>query len=168
MSYCALVRLSCNVARPSFKSSTKKILNIEHLNKTVSFKLVSHAFSSCMKFLFTESVKCFQKWLKKVDSDPSSRRKSSVWCCRAQSCRLVDGWNRWNVFWSCSPRYWFPLRTIHTYENILSKSKLSSHGIYIPNRCKHFKILLPLFHGNNVNSNKTLQRSKKGLIRTAF
>jgi len=34
MSYCALFRLSCNVARPTFKSSAKKILNIEHLNKT--------------------------------------------------------------------------------------------------------------------------------------
>ena len=158
MSYCALVRLSCNVARPSFKSSAKKILNIEHLNKTVSFKLVSHAniafilnpfqnaywtlvhwieflFALCkllswwiIKFLFTESVKCFQKWLKKVDSNPSPRRKSSVWCCRTQSCRLVDGWNRRNVFWSCSPRYWFPIRTRKlstvSYTNIVSKSQI--------------------------------------------
>ena len=27
---------------------------------------------------FTEFIKCFQKWLKKVDSNPSPRRKSSV------------------------------------------------------------------------------------------
>jgi len=34
MSCCALVRLSSNAARPSFKLSAKKLLNIEHLNKT--------------------------------------------------------------------------------------------------------------------------------------
>ena len=34
MSCCALVRLSSNAARPSFKVSAKKFLNIEHLNKT--------------------------------------------------------------------------------------------------------------------------------------
>ena len=43
--------------------------------------------------------------------------------------------------------------------------KLSSHGIEIPNGCKHFKILLQLFYGNKANSNKTLRTSKKG---TAF
>ena len=107
-----------------------------------------------IEFLFTESVKCFQKWLKKVDSNPSPRRKSSVWCCRTQSCRLVDGWNRRNVFWSCSPRYWFPIRTrkLSTVILFLIKiyclnPKLSLHGIYIPNGCKHFEVLYNYFMG---------------------
>ena len=72
-----------------------------------------------------------------MDSNPSPRRKSSVWCCRTQSCRLVDGWNRRNVFWSCSPRYWFPIRTrkLSTVILFLIKTyclnpKLSLHWIY--------------------------------------
>jgi hypothetical protein len=42
--------------------------------------------------------------------------------------------------------------------------QLSSHGIYIPNGCKHFKVFLQLFYGNKANSNKTLRKSKKGLV----
>ena len=38
--------------------------------------------------------------------------------------------------------------------------KLSSHGIYIPNGCKHFKVLLQLFYGNEANSNKPLKNKK--------
>ena len=38
--------------------------------------------------------------------------------------------------------------------------KLSSHGIYIPNGCKHFKAFLQLFHGSEANSNKPLKIEK--------
>ena len=38
--------------------------------------------------------------------------------------------------------------------------KLSSHGIYIPNGCKHFKVFLQLFYGNEANSNKPLKNKK--------
>ena len=37
---------------------------------------------------------------------------------------------------------------------------LSLHGIYIPNGCKHFKIFLKLFYGNEANSNKPLKNEK--------
>ena len=39
--------------------------------------------------------------------------------------------------------------------------KISSHGIYIPNGCKHFKVFLQLFHGSEANSNKPLKNEKK-------
>ena len=58
-------------------------------------------------------------------------------------------------------RFWY----VFFRRGPLSNSKLSLHGIYIPNGCKHFKILLQLFYGNKANSNKTLRTSKKG---TAF
>ena len=38
--------------------------------------------------------------------------------------------------------------------------KLSSHGIYIPNGCKHFKIVLHLFYENEANSNTPLKNEK--------
>ena len=41
--------------------------------------------------------------------------------------------------------------------------KLSLHGIYIPNGCKHFKIVLQLFYGIETNSNKPLKNLKKSL-----
>jgi hypothetical protein len=38
--------------------------------------------------------------------------------------------------------------------------KLSSHGIYISNGYKHFKVFLKLFFGNESNSNKLLKNLK--------
>ena len=38
--------------------------------------------------------------------------------------------------------------------------KLSSHGIYIPNGCKHFKLFLQLCYGSEANSNKLLKNEK--------
>ena len=54
------------------------------------------------------------------------------------------------------------------YKSHFAVPKLSSHGIYIPNGCKHFEILLQLFYGNKANSNKTLRKSKKRFVKTAF
>ena len=41
--------------------------------------------------------------------------------------------------------------------------KPSSHGIYIPNGCKHLKVFLQLFYGIEAHSNKPLKNEKKSL-----
>ena len=43
---------------------------------------------------------------------------------------------------------------------ILKVPKFSSYGIHIPNGCKHFKLFLQLFNGNEANSNKPLKNLK--------
>ena len=52
-------------------------------------------------------------------------------------------------------------RTESVLQEILQVPKLSSHGIYIPNGCKHFRVFLELFHGGEANSNKPLKNEKK-------
>ena len=41
-------------------------------------------------------------------------------------------------------------------ETLCTLGLSKSHGIYIPNGCKHLKIFLQLFYGNKANSNTTL------------
>ena len=43
---------------------------------------------------------------------------------------------------------------------ILKVPKLSSHGIYIPNGCKHSKEFLQLIYGIEANSHKPLKNEK--------
>ena len=54
---------------------------------------------------------------------------------------------------SHAKRVWGP-------QNLPKDPKLSSHGIYIPNGCKHFKVFLQFFYGNEANSNKPLKNKK--------
>ena len=38
-------------------------------------------------------------------------------------------------------------------------------GVYIPNGCKHFKVFLQLFYGNEANSDKPLKKKIYGIER---
>ena len=46
------------------------------------------------------------------------------------------------------------------HKRVYCVNPISLHRIYIPNGCKHFKVLLQIFYGNEVNSNKPLKNEK--------
>ena len=92
----------------------------ERLHKKLhSAAILNFLLRSLFVYLLTNcSTQFFSNW----------KSAESVFCCR-----------------DCLPTYKISLRTFGPSGDC-AVPKLSSHGIYIPNGCKHFKILLQLFY----------------------